>query len=369
MPKTKNAASGKYHLVIQSMPGYFLIFCLVVAFYFLFVILKPFITVLLVAAILATVFYPVHRRIRNKMPKCLRLSAFISCILVILIIVVPLVSFTFLLASEGVDTYTLIEQKVGDGDFDVYIEKFGDGKIFSDIKDWISPVVDLDSIDVKGNIIGTAQTVSTFLVGQTAMLLKNITSLLVSFFIMLFSMYYFFKDGELILKKIMHLSPLPTKYELEIVKKFNEVSKATIFGIFLAAVAQGLVGGIGFVIAGIHHAIFWGTAIALFSLVPLFGTAIIWVPAAIILLLMGSYFGGIFLIVWGVFAIGSVDNFLRPFLIEGKAKLYPLLTFLAIFGGLMVFGLKGVIFGPLVLAFCMTFVHIYELEYKKVIKH
>ncbi|MBU1992951.1 AI-2E family transporter, partial [Patescibacteria group bacterium] len=97
--------------------------------------------------------------------------------------------------------------------------------------------------------------------------------------------------------------------------------------------------------------------------------AIIWVPAAIILLIMQNWFGGIFLLIWGPIVIGSVDNLLRPYLIDTKAKLYPLLTFLTIFGGIIVFGLKGIIFGPLILALCMTLLHIYELEYQKVLKH
>jgi predicted PurR-regulated permease PerM len=369
MPKPSRPKVDKYHLTIKTIPGYFLLLCLFVSFYFLYQILEPFITVLLIAAILATVFYPVYEKILKRMPKHSRLASLISCFLVILIIVAPLTGFTFLLASEAADTYDIVEDRIMSGDFDEHINRFNSGELFGDFAKWVPPIIDLEGIDIKQDIVNTAQSISTFLVEQTATLLKNIGTLVLDFLIMLFSMFYFFKDGKVLLKKLMELSPLPTKYELAILNKFREVSKATIFGIFATAIAQGIVGGIGFMIAGIGHAAFWGTAMALFSLVPLVGTAVIWVPAVIIMFIMGNFFGGFFMLVWGPVAIGSVDNLLRPYLIEGKAKLYPLLTFLAIFGGITVFGLKGVIFGPLILALCMTFLHIYELEYKKVIKH
>ncbi|MFH0928342.1 MAG: AI-2E family transporter [bacterium] len=371
MPKIKKFfdEKGDYHLVIRSIPGYFLVAVLLVAFYFLFKILAPFLTVLLIAAILATVFYPVYKWFLNKMPKRKKISSLITCFLVILIIVLPLTGFVILLTNEAVDTYASIEARVESGTFDGFIDKWTNGHLLNDFSKWVSPVIDMDSVDIKESIVKSAQAVSTFLVGQTANLLKSISSLLANFLIMLFSMYYFFKDGEMILKKLMHLSPLPTRHELLVVDKFRDVSKATIFGIFATAIAQGIVGGVGFAIAGIDHAIFWGTAMALLSLLPVIGTAIIWVPAAIILLIMQNWFGGLFLLIWGPIVIGSVDNLLRPYLIDTKAKLYPLLTFLTIFGGIIVFGLKGIIFGPLILALCMTLLHIYELEYQKVLKH
>lgn len=112
---------------------------------------------------------------------------------------------------------------------------------------------------------------------------------------------------------------------------------------------------------------FWGTATALFSLVPVIGTSIVWLPAGLILLATGNVFGGVFILLWGLLIVSTVDNFLRAYLIGGKTNTNQLVMFLAVFGGIGVFNLVGVIFGPLILTLFFTFVHIYEMEYDKVL--
>jgi len=144
--------------------------------------------------------------------------------------------------------------------------------------------------------------------------------------------------------------------------------KAIVLGVFLTSIIQGFIGGIGFAIAGISNPVFWGSAMAFFSLVPMVGTAVIWVPTAIILLILGNWGLALFIFLWGFFAVGTVDNFVRPYLIGGKAHTYPLMTFLVVLGGVLTMGLKGVIIGPIVLMVLMSFLHIYEAEYGKVLK-
>jgi predicted PurR-regulated permease PerM len=145
------------------------------------------------------------------------------------------------------------------------------------------------------------------------------------------------------------------------------MSLATLYGIFLTSIVQGIIGGIGFAIAGIPHALFWGTAIALFSLIPVVGTSVVWVPASLILIATGNLTSGIFLFCWGILIVSTVDNFLRAFLIGGRTNTNQLLMFLSVFGGIGMFGLVGVIFGPLILTLFFAFLHIYELEYDKVL--
>jgi predicted PurR-regulated permease PerM len=164
------------------------------------------------------------------------------------------------------------------------------------------------------------------------------------------------------------LSPLPKVYEDELFGKMDSMVKAIVFGVFLTAIAQGLVGGVGFAISGISNPIFWGTAIAVASFIPVVGTGLVWVPAAIILVIFGNYWAALFLAIWGFLVIGTVDNFLRPYLIGGKAKTHPLLTFFVILGGLFTMGLIGIVVGPVVLMFVMSLLHIYEAEYTKVLK-
>ena len=223
-------------------------------------------------------------------------------------------------------------------------------------------------MDLIGKISEAAQNLGSFLVSQLFNFLENIISFLLALIVFFFALYYFFKDGELIIKKITDLNPLPHKHEEAIFNKFKEVSLAMLFGLFFTAIIQGTLAGIGYWVVGIQNPIFWASATALFSLIPLLGTAIIWVPASIILVATGNMVGGIGLFLWGMLVVATVDNFIRPYLIEGKAPVHPLMTFLAVLGGIFTFGLKGLIFGPIILNLLIAFLHIYEMEYAKLLK-
>ncbi|MBD3360353.1 AI-2E family transporter [Candidatus Peregrinibacteria bacterium] len=354
-------------LIIEKLPGYFLIICLAAAFSFLIYILWPFITSIFLAGVLTVAFYSVYKIVLRFFRGWSRTASMVTCLLVVLVVIVPLSVFVLLLATEAYDTYLLIQDNIGSGVFDKYLQ-WDDGGYFFDLKRRIQPVIDLDSIDMKKTIINMAQSLSTFLVSQTASFLKGLSNIIMKLIVMIFALFYFFKDGHKLIDKIGSLSPLPTVYETELFQKIASMVKAVVFGVFFTSIIQGIVGGVGFGIIGVSNPIFWGTAIAFFSLVPVVGTALVWVPASIVLAIMGEYGSAIFLFLWGLLAVGSVDNFVRPYLIGGKAKTYPLMTLLVVLGGVLTMGLKGVIIGPLVLMILMSFLHIYESEYGKVLK-
>jgi len=354
-------------LIIEKLPGYFLIFCLILAFYFMFNILGMFLTVIAVSAVIVIAFYPIHRRIVSLFKGHNSLASFVSCILVILVIIIPIAVIVVMIATEGVSAYQFIRDKVDSGTFDKYLvwEK---GGFFYELKQQIDPVINLDNLDVKQNIVGAAQNISSFLVSQTGELLKSLSNILLNLVVMLFSLYYFFKDGDTLVAKLGYYSPLPSKYEGQLFGKIKAMVNAIIVGGFLTSVIQGVVGGIGFAIAGIPNPIFWGASMAFLSMVPLVGTALVWIPAGIWMIVSGDYGWGIFVLLWGVLLISSLDNLLRPFLVGGKAHTYPLITFFVLLGGVFTMGFSGIIIGPLVLMALMSLLHIYELEYSKVLK-
>lgn len=354
-------------LVLENLPGYFLITCLVLAFLFLLKILSPFLTVIFVASILTIAFFPLYRKIRKFFGSWTRLSALVMCLFVVLVTAVPITIFIILLANEGVSTFNLVQAKINSGVFDKFFQ-WESGGVFYDLKEKVSAIVDLDSLNIKENIIKLAQTLSTFLVSQTATFLKSISTLVINIIIMLFVMFYFFKDGDRIVEEIGKISPLPKIHESVLFKKITNMVKAILIGVFLTAIVQGLIGGIGFTIAGVPNPVFWGTAIAFFSMIPMVGTALVWVPTAIILAILGSYGAAIFIFLWGALLIGTVDNIIKPYVIGGKAHTYPLLTFFVVLGGMWTMGFRGLIIGPIVLMVLMSFLHIYEIEYGKVLK-
>lgn len=368
MKKIKSSTiSAQESMILHKLPGYFLILCLIVSFWLLYEILAPFLTVIFVGGVLVIAFYSLYERILKAFKGWEKSASLVTCLLVILITVAPITLFAVLVTNEAVDTYEVIEIKINSGVFDKYLQ-WEEGGFFYDLKKQAEGVIDLEKMDVKKNIVEWAQSLSTFLVSQTGTFVKSISNLLLNVFILLFTMYYFFKDGKRLVAKIGAMSPLPSFYEGELFRKIAAMVKAILVGVFLTAIIQGIFGGVGFAIAGISSPVFWATAMAFFSLVPLVGTAIIWVPASIILLILGDYWQGVFIFIWGLLVVGSIDNFVRPYLIGGKAHTYPLLTFFVILGGIWKWGLKGIIIGPLVLMVLMSFLHIYEAEYSKVLK-
>ena len=366
VPAKSKMLEKEHSMVVNRLPGYFLIACILGVLYLLYIVMEPFLTTFIIAAVLVVLFSGVHKKILSKMKRYGRLASLISCLLIIFVIVVPLVFFIIMLADEAVSTYQLISLKISSGALDPLFRWEQGGWLF-DIQRKFLPFLNIDQLQIKQVILSSAESVSSFLVGQSTALLKNLGALAIGTFVMLFSMYYLFKDGDHLVNRLTILSPLPSKYETEIVSRIRETVKAIAVGVFFSAILQGTVAGIGFAIAGISNPVFWGTATAFFSFIPMVGTAAIWVPAAIILFVLGSPVSAIFLFAWGLLVIGTIDNFVRPYLIGGRVNTYPLMTFFVVLGGVWVFGLKGLIFGPLILVLLLTLLHVYELEYKNVL--
>lgn len=370
----------KLSLTIPNFAGYFLLAGIIVLFYFLYHLYSPFITSLIFAAFFATIFFSLFKRLRSLFRGRGRVAAFISCLLTLIVIAVPLSLFATLLIAEGVSAFVGIYTKVQGGFFQQYFNWEQGNFLYDQVQAGIVYLnenftfnggfnFDNLNIDLIKQVGETAQFLGKFLYDNFTNFMGNLFWFILSLIIFFFALYYFFKDGDLIMKKLMDLSPLPEKYEKAIFSKFKEVSNAMLFGIFFTAVIQGTLAGIGYAIVGINNPIFWATATAVFSLVPLVGTSVIWFPASVILIVMGNYVGGIGLFLWCFLFVATVDNFIRPYLIEGKAPVHPLLTFLAVFGGFMAFGLKGVLYGPVILNLLIALLHIYEMEYAKVLKN
>ncbi len=386
MAKSKSSSKGKKvvklskkdvfdeavgSMIINKLPGYFLILCLATAFGFFVYIMSPFLTPIFAAAIFTVAFYPIFKALNKLFRGRSRLASFFTCFSVVVLILAPMVLTSLMLLGETTDLYRSVEEKFESGVFDNYLLWAEGGYIYDFLYDLIQRtegIVDIESLDLRENILNMVQNISSFIGRNAATLFSSVTFLVVSLVVMLFSMYYFFKDGKKIVEKIGVISPLPSVYESELFAKIHSMVKAIVFGVFLTAILQGVAGGIGFAIAGLSSPVFWGTIMSFASLIPVVGTTLIWVPAVIILLALGNYGAAVFLLIWGTVVIGSVDNIIRPYLIGGKAKTYPLLTFVVILGGIFVMGFKGLIVGPLVLIILMSLLEIYQAEYSRVLK-
>ena len=303
----------------------FLIFILFLTFlsiYLLYQILSPFLSSIIWAILLAIIFYPLFQKLQRLLKKKEILSALIMTLLVLLIIVLPFTLLMVSLASEVVDIYHRVEEMIKTGQLQAYLERIKEIPILKWILARLGQHIDFSQMDPLPLLLKNLKQISTFIFNQTTTLLKGFSTFIVGFFFTLLSLYYLFKDGSRFFNGLKEIIPLPSKERDLLIQRFKDMIYATIYGGILIAVVQGILGGLSFWVLGLPSPILWGTAMALLSFIPIGGTALIWAPAAIILLMGGAILKGLILLGVGVLVISMVDNFLRPFFISCQNQ-YP----------------------------------------------
>ncbi len=316
-----------------------------------FLIMLPFWKAAVWGITLAIVFYPLHLKI-EKIVKKPSLSTFLTVIVILILIALPITVAIYIMVNEtekfinNIDAIKLAFQSV--------VAKFQDISQLKLLAPWLDKIDDaLFSLIKNTGILITKN--ASVIFSQTYNILANfIFSFIITF--------YLIKDKD---KFINYIAPIINdKVSFERIIKSVETSiNATVLGGVATALIQGIVGAIGFLIVGLNAFFMWMFLIALLSFVPLVGTAAIWVPAAIYLLIKGSYISGIFMFVWGVFAIGMVDNYVRPIIIGSKINIHPMILFFGIIGAIIVFGPIGIIVGPVIISVADALVKVY-VEHK-----
>ena len=360
-------------LAVQSITKYFILGVLAILMVTLIWIISPFIPALIIGAVIATGFYPLRQRLAKYL-KRRTLTAVVSTLIILLIILLPVSWFVTFITQEAVDTYIYVQSRVTvllEMDIKLLPEIVQNSFIGKYVKqaEEATKVFPIQPEDVVGFVTSLIQNVSQFLVDQTTTFIKSLSVLAVHLFVFILAVFFFLRDGDRVVEEFRELIPLSKKYRNVLFEKLHDMSQGILYGIFGAAMAQGFLGGVGFALAGVENAAFWGTIMAFFSIVPYIGSTIIWIPATIILFITGHWVAGLFLVLWGVFVIGTVDNFVKPIVIGEKAQIHPLLSFLTILGGIFTMGLPGLIIAPYLLSIALTFLHIYKLEYASVLKN
>lgn len=320
-----------------------------VALYFCYLLFRPFLMPILSAAVIAVVFFPVHAKIQRVL-RSPNLAALISTIIVILLIVVPTVAVILAIKGEVSDLVSLIKEKSTEsGGLSPYL-----GKLLERPMQWIGRYVDMSQFDLRTWLLERLQGISSFLVAEGWMLVGGLTSFILNSSITLFTLFFLFREGRSMRRRIAAVLPLSSE---QIVKLFGGVENTiigTVYGGLVVAAVQGALTGLALWIFGVPSPVLWGVVAAFFALLPVVGTAIVWVPAAIYLLATGHWIQAIMLAAWGAFGVGTVDNILRPYLISGRVQMHTLLIFFAVFGGVNVFGFLGLFIGPVILAVAIT---------------
>ncbi|MDP2837654.1 MAG: AI-2E family transporter [Candidatus Moranbacteria bacterium] len=321
-----------------------------------FFIFQPFLTAIVAAAILTALFKRPYHFLERVTHGSRGVSALLTCLLIIAIIVAPLFLVLSLAISEANNLYHLITQE---SMLQTWIEK-----TLSVVRNtpYISVFFDTTAFDQE-RIIMEIKELSQNALGLLQAAYQGITHFIFWVLIMFFTLFYFLIDGKKMLHALMGLSPLRDEHDILLIQKFVSISRATLKGTIVIAVIQGFLGGIAFWIAGIPSPAIWGLIMIIFSIVPMVGATAVWLPAGIIMLLLGNVWQGVFVLAIGFGVISVIDNVLRPKLVGQDTQMHPLLIFFATLGGIAFFGLPGFIIGPIIVALFMALSEIYRIEF------
>lgn len=329
----------------------FFLFLLVLAGY----MLKSYVGAIIVGALFAYFLFPLLKKIQARV-KSKRLTQIILSILSVLILILILTSIVLPLIKQTQGFYTASKSEV---------VRFIENIEGCDEDTWeCSAAAELRSLLGGKNFAEKSQefvnTIYTFLLSKVTVLLNSIVSLVLFLVIMIFSVFYFLGKGEEIKKTVLDFIPLDSSHKLRIMDRLEETIKAVIGGNVATALLQGFAGGLIFFLLGISAPLFWGLLMAILAFIPLIGPGLIWIPAAVILIVKGSLIKGIILIIFCLTILGPIDNFLKPKLIGDKIKMSSFVIFLGVIGGLHLFGILGLFFGPIILALIVTCGKIYQ---------
>jgi predicted PurR-regulated permease PerM len=323
-----------------------------VALYLCWKMLQPFIEVVLWAVVLVIVFFPIHRRIRARVGSP-GWSAVLSCLLVIFAILVPLTLLTFAVVNE-IGNFAQMLQPKPDGTGGAAGTAAGlldpNHPYLGPAVRWVSQYYDLSKLASQEFIAERLKGVSGAIASRTLGFVGGAVGFIVEVFFVIFTMYYLFRDGERLRAAAYDMMPLSGPQAREILDRTGEVIGASVYGVLVIAVIQGVLGGLAFWVLGLPSPLLWGVVMVFLSMIPMLGAFIVWVPAALYLALTGDWVKAIILAVWGALVIGSVDNFLRPKLVGERTRLHELLIFFSVLGGLQVFGVLGIVLGPVIVA-------------------
>ena len=339
---------------------FFLGLLLVVTLAFLWLV-GPFFKPIFWAVVLATLFYPTFRWWERQVGGRSVLASVSTIVTIVVIVIVPLLLVGFLVAAEASSVY----QRLADGRMNLPMTA-------RDLREMVPAVADLlervgvNLKDLQEQLSSAALGASQFLATNVVAFGQNALRGTGLFFLSLYLLFFFLRDGTDLLEQIVGVLPLGDARERRLFEKFAEVARATIKGTIVIGLVQGLLGGLIFWGLGIEAAALWGVVMAVLSLLPAGGAALVWGPAAIVLIATGRLLEGVLLLVFGTLIIGLADNVLRPVLVGRDTQMPDYLVLLTTLGGLLLFGLSGVVIGPVIGALFLTVWDMFGQEYAAV---
>lgn len=324
--------------------------------YLMYLVMVPFLIPIFWATIFVILFYPYYKWLTRRLGGRKSLASVTACTSIALFLIVPMTLLGSALAAELLNLYSWAENYIRG----LSTRADTPGFLFSLADRYLGGYIDIRSMDIRGMAATVIREAAGFAGQGISGFFKGFASLLINLFLAFFSMYFLFKDGDRLFKVVKDLVPVSPEHKEEIIRKNRAVIYATIYGGVLVGVVQAILGGIALWYLGIPAALVLTFIMFLTTFIPNIGASLVWAPVAVYLAVNGDYVGAIGLSVWGIFVIGLVDNFMRPYLVSGRTNLHPLLLFFSILGAMNAFGLIGIIAGPLILSIGQAMVEFYH---------
>jgi len=314
--------------------------------------------------VITGIFNPIFRYLNRKLSPIV--SSLITCLIIFLVLFIPVSVFVGILATEAYDLYLTAKDAVLSNPLKDLLEN---SKIVEEINHILSNFgITITGDELNKGIAELGKAVGLFLYEQARSMTANVFNFVVYFFFMLLIVFYLLIDSHRLATFIVKLSPLPDNQDEKLIEKFKDMAGAILIGNGLGALIQGTLGGAVFAMFGFDSPFLWGVIMGLMAFLPIVGIGIVFIPSAIYLFLLGRPAAGIFFIVFYFLLSGGIEYFFKPKLVGKRVQMHTLLVFLSIIGGLKLFGILGIIYGPLVVTAFLTLTDIYESSYQRIVE-
>jgi predicted PurR-regulated permease PerM len=342
----------------KTLGQWFLLAMFGVVLYLCLRIMQPFLMPIFLALILSTLLDPIYEALAVRIGNRRTLASLGVCLGLTVAILLPVLFLSISLAGEANDAYQHLKDPETVNKISAWLEP-GANPLLRRIQPWLPSAWRIENLQIGAQLGSQAQRIGVAALAVAGTFATGLFNFLMDYFIMLVVLFFLLRDAAYFAEGVRWISPLSRKQESLFVDRFREVTRATVVGTLLTALAQGLLSGLIFLALGLPSPILWGALTALLSLVPVVGSALIWVPWTLYLLAIGSYGRAVTFLIAQVVVVGGIDNILRPMLIEGRVRMHTLVIFFSILGGISYFGILGMFIGPLLFAMGLAFLEFY----------
>ena len=343
----------------QMIFRYFLVIFLITIF-FVGKLLWPFVSILVLAFVLTGIFYPIYSFFLQKTRPAL--ASLITCVIIFLVVFVPLVFLVGVLSKEAYSLYVMGTSTAISQDLKGL---FQSSRIMEHIEGFLANFdIRLGANHLNQGLSELGRSVGLFLYEQVSAAASNVLQFVVNFALMLLVIFFLFIDGKKLIAFLVELSPLPDDQDRELMGKFHAMASVVLVVNGISGLIQGFLGGLVFAVFGLRSPFLWGFIMAILAFFPIVGIAVVFIPAAVYLFLKGRIAAGIFFIIFYLVVSSVIEYVVKPKLVGNKVRMHTLLVFLSILGGLKVFGILGIIYGPPVITAFLTLTDIYRASYE-----